>query len=120
MKIVNPTAVLGEDVSCLYLVKRGYKILERNFRKGYKEIDIVALDKDTLVFIEVKTRTSQSYGSPFESIAPWKLHSLITMAKFYKLLNPHLPDIMRIDAIGVTVFEGRVENIEHLQNITGF
>ena len=57
MKISNPTAVIGEDIAVNYLKKKGYKIIERNFRKGYGEIDIIALKKNVLVFVEVKTRT---------------------------------------------------------------
>lgn len=121
MKIVNPIAVLGEDIAVDYLKKKGYKIIERNFRKKYEEIDIIALFGSTLVFIEVKTRTSSSFGTPFESIAPWKLRHLIQLAEFYKMTHSNLPDNMRIDAIGVIVTrDNKLENIEHLENISGF
>jgi putative endonuclease len=128
VKIVNPTGVLGEDVACEYLKKKGYKIIERNFRKGYTEIDIIALDGSmkfttsgsTLVFIEVKTRKSNAYGTPFESIVPWKVAHLAKTAQFYKLLHPNLPDDMRIDAIGIIISgNNKIEKIEHLENITG-
>jgi putative endonuclease len=119
VRIVNPTAVLGENASCEYLEKKGYKILERNFRKGYGEIDIIALYQNTLVFIEVKTRSSLKYGTPFEAIPPTKLNLLIRGASFYKyVLHPELPDELRIDAIGVTVWGNEVINIEHLENIS--
>ena len=121
MRIVNPTAVLGEDAACSFLKKKGYKILERNFRKGYGEIDIIALHKDILVFIEVKTRSSDKYGTPFESISPWKLRSVLQAARFYKyILHPALPDDLRIDAIGVSVWGREVIDIKHLENVTGF
>lgn len=118
MRIVNPTAVLGENAACQHLIKKGYKILERNFRKGYGEIDIIALDKKTLVFIEVKTRSTTLYGTPFEAISPYKLRLLIKGAEFYRyILHPELPEDMRIDAIGVTVKNGTVTGIEHLEGI---
>lgn len=121
MRISNPTAVIGEDASCVFLEKKGYKILERNFRKGYGEIDIIALHKDTLVFIEVKTRSSNAYGAPFEAISPHKLRLLIKGANFYKyILHPELTENMRIDAIGVMVWGSEVLSIEHLQNVSGF
>lgn len=131
MRIVNPTAKLGEDLACEYLERKGYKIIERNFRKKYQEIDIIALQApprgalprrdSTLVFIEVKTRRSTSYGSPFESIAPWKVKNLVRLAQFYKQLHPRLPDFMRIDAIGVTLsYDNKLEKLEHLENISGF
>lgn len=121
MRIVNPTAVLGEDAACSYLTRKGYRILERNFRKGYGEIDIIAIIDEILVFIEVKTRTSYSYGTPFEAISKKKLDKLINGAKYYKYsLHPDLPDDLRIDAIGVVVSKNKVVDIEHLENISSF
>ena len=120
MRIVNTTGALGEDLACEYLKSKGYKIIERNFRKKYQEIDIIALHNKILVFVEVKTRKTSSFGTPFESIDSWKLKHLIALAQFYKMLNPKLPDDMRIDAIGVTLNGAKLEKIEHLENITGF
>lgn len=121
MKIVNPTAKLGEDKACEYLRKIGFKIIERNFRKGYGEIDIVALDRDVLVFIEVKTRTSSRFGTPLEAITYWKLRELVKTAQYYKLIHPKLPDSLRIDAVTVKLFRNNeVESIELTKNISGF
>ena len=120
MKIANPTAKLGEDKACEYLKKLGFKIIERNFRKGYGEIDIVAIDKDVLVFVEVKTRTSNEFGSPLEGITYWKLKSLIRTAQFYKITHRKLPDALRIDAVSVILSGNEVENIELTRNISGF
>ena len=126
MKIVDPTAKLGEDKACNFLQKKGFKIIERNFRKGYGEIDIIAIDSSnqeekTLVFIEVKTRKSNSFGSPLEAITPWKLKSLIRTAQFYKLIHPNLPDNMRIDAVSIILSSNNeVEDIELIKNISGF
>ena len=120
MKIANPTAVKGENLATQYLRQHGYKIIERNFRKGYGEIDIVAVCDNTLVFVEVKTRTSSTFGSPLESITPWKLKTLIKTAQYYKLVHPNLPESLRIDALSVKLAAGEVENIEHIKNISGF
>lgn len=120
MRIANPTAKLGEDKACEYLKKLNFKIIERNFRKGYGEIDIVALDKDVLAFIEVKTRTSNQFGSPLESIVYWKLKSLIRTAQYYKMTHPNLPESLRIDAVSVLLDGNRVQNIELTKNISGF
>ena len=120
MRIVNPIAILGEDKACEYLKKIGFKIIERNFRKGYGEIDIVAIDQDVLVFIEVKTRTSIQFGTPLESIAYWKLKSLIKMAQFYKMTHRNLPESLRIDAVSVILNGNEVQNIELTKNISGF
>lgn len=120
MKIVNKTAQLGESKACEYLKKNGYKIIERNFRKGYGEIDIIAIENDTLVFVEVKTRTSDFFGEPFESINYYKLRSLIKTAEFYKMINPNLPKNLRIDAISVKITNRVINEIKHIKNISGF
>jgi len=124
VKIVNPIAILGEDKACEYLKKLGFKIIERNFRKGYGEIDIVAIDQSekekVLVFVEVKTRTSNSYGSPLEAITYWKLKSLIKTAQYYKMTHRNLPDALRIDAVSVLLNGNNVESIELTRNISGF
>lgn len=117
MKISNPTAIIGEDIASKYLEKKGYRIIERNFRKGYGEIDIITTKSNVLVFVEVKTRTSNKYGTPAEAITYPKLKSLIRTAEFYKTINPKLPDHMRIDAILVTLNNNSFE-LEHLENIT--
>ncbi|OGH19760.1 MAG: hypothetical protein A3D74_02360 [Candidatus Levybacteria bacterium RIFCSPHIGHO2_02_FULL_37_13] len=120
MRIANPIASLGEDKACEYLRKNGYKIVERNFRKGYGEIDIVAIHENTLVFIEVKTRTSNSFGSPLEAINYWKLKSLIKTAQYYKMTHRNLPESLRIDAVSVILSGNDVKSIELTKNISGF
>ncbi len=121
MKIVNPIGILGEDIAVDYLKNKGYQIIERNFRKKYEEIDIIAIHDSTLVFIEVKTRTSASYGSPLEGISTYKVRHLVQLSQFYKSLHPNLPNDMRIDAIGIIVTtDNKLKNIEHLENISGF
>lgn len=120
MRIANPTARLGEDAACEFLKKLGYKIIERNFRQSYGEIDIIATYDDTLIFVEVKTRSSDSFGTPFEAITSWKLRPLLKTAQFYKLSHKGLPDSLRMDAIGVKVVGNNIESIEHIKNISGF
>lgn len=125
MRIVNPTAKLGEDKACEYLKNLGFKILERNFRKGYGEIDIVAIeetkeDKKVLVFIEVKTRTSNQFGSPLDAITYWKLRSLIKTAQYYKMTHKNLPESLRIDAVSIILNGDKVASIDLTRNISGF
>lgn len=125
MKIVNPTAKLGEDLACEYLKKLGFKILERNYRKTYGEIDIIALDssagsEQVLTFVEVKTRTSSQFGSPLESITPWKLRSLTKTAQYYKISHKNLPEALRIDAVAIELEGDKVAKIELTRNISGF
>jgi putative endonuclease len=120
LKITNPTARLGEDKACEYLQKLGFKILERNYRKTYGEIDIIAIEKDVLAFIEVKTRTSNLFGSPLEAVTPWKLRSLIKTAQYFKMTHHNLPESLRIDAISVILNGQEVKSIDLMRNISGF
>ena len=66
---LNPGRV-GEEAAVRHLKKQGYQILSRNFRKAFAEVDIVARDGETLVFIEVKTRSSLQFGAPVEEVDP--------------------------------------------------
>lgn len=93
----------GEDLACEFLKKKGYKIIERNFRIRGGEIDVIALDGKTLVYIEVKTRSSHRFGLPEESITPWKLRFLERSAKFYRASRQkrNLPVLERIDIVAV-------------------
>lgn len=121
MRIVNPIGKKGEDLAALFLKKKGYKIIERNFRKSYGEIDIIAVKDNILVFIEVKTRTGGKFGTPLEAITSWKLKPLVKAAQFYSMLHPELPNELRIDAISVILNESmELVNIEQTENISGF
>lgn len=95
------TGSLGEELACQYLKKLGYKILERNFRIRGGEIDIICMDKDYLVFVEVKTRYSHDYGLPVESITPWKIKSLLKTAQFYLLRKNWKDGPFRLDFVSV-------------------
>ena len=104
----------GEDLACRYLEKLGYKILERN--KHYSrfcEIDIIAEYKNTLVFVEVKTRTTNDFGTPFEAITKSKYENIKKGIQFY--LQEHKFQKYRIDVIGITLKPEL--KIEHLKNV---
>lgn len=94
----------GEDLAAQYLKKIGYKIIERNFRIRGGEIDIIAIDGQTLTYIEVKTRTNHQFGLPQESVNYYKIKFLERAAKFYrnkKGQSLKLPDLERIDVVTV-------------------
>ena len=74
---------IGEDAAAKFLVKKGFKIVERNFKSKLGEIDIVALDGDTLVFVEVKNRTTAKFGLPREAVDFNKQQKLIKNALYY-------------------------------------
>ena len=109
---------IGEELACEYLLQNGYKILERNFRIRGGEIDIVAFDGETLVYIEVKTRTSYQFGRPEESITLRKLKFLERAAKFFRIKRKNLirlPDLERIDFVGVDL-SGSEPQIKLIKN----
>ena len=105
----------GEELTCEYLKKKGYKILETNKHfSRYSEIDIIALDKDTLVFCEVKTRKTNICGSPLEAITKSKYQNIKKGIFFYLQENPSYKKF-RIDAVSI-ILEPKLE-IKHLKNI---
>lgn len=111
---------LGENAAANFIASLGYRIINRNFQKRYGEIDIVALDGKTLVFVEVRTRRGDKFGLPEETIAPWKLRTLIKSANYYKLLHPDSPDAMRIDLVAVSLSStDEAVRIKLYKNITG-
>lgn len=109
------TGKRGELIAAEYLKKQGYKIIETNkhFSK-FCEIDIIALDKNTLVFAEVKTRKNNQFGTPFEAITKTKYNHIKTGVFTYLSENKKYKNY-RIDAIGI-ILEPELK-IEHLKNI---
>jgi putative endonuclease len=105
----------GEEIAKTFLEKRGYKILEmnRHFSK-LCEIDIIALDKNTLVFVEVKTRKTDICGHPLEAITATKYNHIKQGLYIYLQENPQYKKY-RIDAVSV-LLKPEVK-VEHLKNI---
>ena len=115
---MNPIGIKGEQYAVSFLERKGYRVTERNFRKHYGEIDIISVQDHTLVFVEVKTRTSTKFGTGIEAISYFKLRSLIKTAMLYKKIHPQLPDALRIDAISVLLSKnGDLLDIDHRENI---
>ena len=116
----KPKGNFGESVASNYLAKKGFYIITRNFHSRVGEIDIIATHKNTLVFIEVKTRSSEEFGSSLEAVTPWKIKAISTTAQYFKLLHPNLPESMQIDVVTVQIDQsGKVTEIKHLSNVTG-
>ncbi len=109
----------GEDIAVSYLQKLGYTLLDRNFKNRPGEIDIICLDRNTVVFIEVKTRSTLFYGLPTEAVTSYKLHTLSQTAHYYKLLHPQLPSSMRIDVISIILLpNSQKPEVDHIKNVT--
>ena len=107
----------GEAIAAEYLSHQGYTILEHNARTPYGELDLVALQGDALVFVEVKTRASLSFGLPEISVSPSKQAHLISSAQAYIQAHPELDDEWRIDVIAILRLPGKEPQIEHFENI---
>ncbi len=93
---------IGEDIAEKYLKKHGYKILERNFHASrLAEIDIIAREKETLVFIEVKFRSSQRFGRACEAVTPKKQHNIRLAAQAYIMLKHNFDVPVRFDVVEI-------------------
>lgn len=108
----NDLGEMGEEEGLALLRKKNFKILETNWRYGKEEVDIIALDGDFLVFVEVKTRSSNSFGEPQEFVGKAKQRHLIRAANAYVDRKDIFKEI-RFDIIAVTLHpEMRVVHIE--------
>jgi len=106
----------GEDLATVYLEEKGFQIIVRNYRQKLGEVDIIATDKKTLVFIEVKTRTSLLFGQPFEAVTVHKQAQLSRIALDYMTRNKIKNQAARFDVISILIEKNKKPKIEHLQN----
>jgi putative endonuclease len=106
----------GEEIALEYFRRKGYRIVERGFRLFRGEIDIIAFDRDTLVFIEVKTRTTTEFGLPEEAVTPAKQSQIRKIARGF-LIDRALgePDC-RFDVLAILVLEDGDPLITHYEN----
>jgi putative endonuclease len=107
----------GEKAARDYLKKRGYRIRETNYRCSRGEIDIIAEQRDCLVFIEVRTKTRLQFGSPEESVTSLKQARLRRLAMLYLQRHDKLPRDWRIDVVAVELDDiGNPSRIELIEN----
>lgn len=107
----------GEDLAAAHLRMIGFEILDRNWRCGQGEIDIVARDGREIVFVEVKTRSSVAFGNPLEAITPAKLARLRRLAVAWCEAHPGHSARIRIDAIAIVSPRVGTVAIDHLPRI---
>ena len=107
----------GEEVAARYLRRRGYRILARGERNGPGELDLVALDRQTIVFVEVKTRRSPLAGQPDEAVDLAKQRRLTRLAVTFLKRRGLLESSARFDVVAVVWPDGvRRPTIEHFEN----
>lgn len=108
---------LGEKLASQYLKKDGYSIVERNYRIRNGEIDIIAKNNGELIFVEIKTRSTERYGYPEEGVTFLKKKRMATAIRSYLLRFPSQP-LYRIDIVAITINSfSRTAKIRHIRNI---
>ena len=113
----NESGQIGEDYASNLMIKKGYQIIERNYHSRFGEIDIIAQNKDYIVFAEVKTRDENYSVSPLEAVTMNKQKKLYKTALLY--LQSHPTKLQpRFDVIGITTETNHftVKTIEHIEN----
>ena len=105
----------GESLAVKFLKTKGYKIISRNYKTAIGEIDIIAQDGETVVFIEVKTRANDAFGYPFEAVHSRKRRKLKNLALLYlKNHGKELP--VRFDVLSIMYIEDSIKEIEHIKD----
>jgi putative endonuclease len=97
----------AEDLACRFLEIRGYRILERNFRTRFAELDVIAQDKEVLVFLEVKARRSLRRGSPGDAVTPLKQRRMVMAASWYLASRGRTGDRIRFDVVTIVETKGQ-------------
>ena len=108
----------GETIAANYLKERGYELVEANYRCPWGEVDLIMNEGECLVFVEVRARTGEAFGTPAESVTYVKCERLIATAETYLQGLEVMPKEWRIDLVSI-VFGGRGgrPRIEHIENI---
>ena len=107
----------GEYLAATYLSNHGYRIVQRNYRCEHGEIDIVARQADEWVFIEVKTRSSRTFGLPEEAITPDKAARLLKIAEFFMQEHQHATAAWRVDVVAIEMgSSGDLSRLDHYPN----
>lgn len=119
MSLGGMTGKTGELIAARFLCSKDYKIIAQNFWTRVGEIDIIAEDGETLVFVEVKTRTEKVLGNPYEAITSEKIRRCRRACELYVQQVPQGDRPFRIDAISIILnTQTRHAKVQHFQNIT--
>lgn len=117
MRAKDAVGRYGEDVAEAHVRRRGWQVLERNWRCRDGELDLVALDGDELVVVEVKTRRSTAYGHPAEAVTAAKLARVRRLAALWLAVHEIRPRSVRVDVIAVLLLRGRAAEVDHLVGV---
>ena len=103
----------GEEIACRFLMQKGYQLLTRNFRAERAEIDLVMRDGKTIVFVEVKARSTDRYGLGREAVTPRKQQNILRAAQCYLAAHSAFDSAVRFDVAEVDITNGAVAYIEN-------
>jgi len=119
-KIFNKTTGdRGEEIAVELLCSKGYKLLEKNWRCKMGELDLVMVAGNVIVFVEVKTKVGDRFGSPEEMMNAKKVWRVARMAEYYLQTHPNIKLAMRIDLVAIELGSMReVLRINHIESIT--
>lgn len=113
----NELGKWGEEIAAAFVEKKGYEILQRDWKSGHHDLDIIAKDEDTLVIIEVKTRRNRLFGNPEEAIDYKKRQSLQSAINHF-VKSHHINAPVRFDIISIVGMIGSTPEIDHIKDVT--
>lgn len=103
---------IGESIAVKYLTLKGIKIIERNYRTKFGEVDIIGKLKNKILFVEVKSRTSKNYGLACEAVDLNKIKKITSVAKYYLMINNLKDCQVRFDVIEIYFDKEIINHIE--------
>ena len=115
----NELGKWGEDLAAAFLEEKGYEIIERDWKSGHHDLDIIAQEGNKLVIIEVKTRRNRLFGNPEEAIDYKKRQSLQSAINHYVKSHRHYGSV-RFDVISIVGIPGSEPEIDHIKDVTLF
>ena len=110
----NELGKWGEEMAAEYLLRQGYTIMERDWKSGHRDLDIIALDGNTVVFVEVKTRRNRLFTEPEMAVDYQKIRNLQQAANHY-IKYRHINQEVRFDVITVVGSMNETPSVEHIK-----
>ena len=112
----NTTGSTGESMAEAYLLKKGFTILQKNWRHSHWEVDIIAQKNNILHFIEVKTRRTEKYGQPEDAVSDKKIQNLINASEEYLYLHPQWKRI-QFDILSILILKDKPVNYFFIEDV---
>lgn len=111
----------GEEIALSHLLQKGYKLLAKNFHTRFGEVDLIFTKNNILIFVEVKLKVGEDFGTPEEMITPSKISQVQKTAEMFLLQNPQISQkypSYRLDAVTIVLEEDRsIRRVNHYENI---